>query len=265
MRMHNDSSSAAQEIRMATGRTIPQAINASDRRDRNFFLAYALLIWAVTIAGFGFEMVGKLAEGTLHYPLIVHAHALAFVGWLVLLTTQILLIRRDDRSHHRRLGITAVGMIPLMAVLAIATVIVTKTLKYGKPDTSFPFMSIQFTNVIASTALLAGGVLLRRSSTEHKRLMLMGTLVLTEPGIRRIVSYLLDGNFHDGFWPFMVETYAGTIVLMLGVGVYDVLTRHRLHPTYMVAFSWCLANQVVATWLYYQPWWSAYTTRLVAP
>lgn len=265
MRMHNDSSSAIHEIRMATGRFISQPINASDRRDRNFFLAYALLIWAVTIAGFGFEMAGKLADGTLRYPLIVHAHALAFVGWLALLTTQIVLIRRDDRSRHKRLGITAVAMIPLMAILAIATVIVTKTLKYGKPDISFPFMSIQFTNVIASTALLAAGALLRRSASEHKRLMLMGTLVLTEPGIRRIVSCLLNGNFHDGFWPFMFETYAGTIILMLGVGIYDWLTRHRLHPTYLVAFSWCLANQVVATWLYYQPWWSTYTTRLVAP
>jgi hypothetical protein len=221
-----------------------------------------LLIWAVTIAGFGLEMAGKFADGTLHYPLIVHAHALAFVAWLVLLTTQIVLIRRGNQALHRRLGVTAVAMIPLMAILALATVIVTKTLKYGNPDTSFPFMSIQFTNVLASTALFVAGLWMRRSSTKHKRLMLMGTLVLTEPGIRRVVSYLLNGNFHNGFWLFMVETYAGTIVLMLGVGAYDLLTRHRLHPMYVLAFSWCLANQVVATWLFYQSWWSGYTTHL---
>ena len=250
-------------IGMVNGPMTPQVFAASDRRDRNFFLAYALLIWAVTIAGFGLEMTGKFAEGKLHYPLIVHAHALAFVAWLVLLTTQIVLIRRGNQALHRRLGVTAVAMIPLMAILAIATVIVTKTLKYGNPDTSFPFMSIQFTNVLASTTLFVAGLLLRRSSAKHKRLMLMGTLVLTEPGIRRVVSYLLNDNFHDGFWPFMVETYAGTIVLMLGLGAYDLLTRHRLHPIYVIALSWCLANQVVATWFFYQPWWSAYTTHLV--
>jgi uncharacterized membrane protein YozB (DUF420 family) len=179
----------------------PQWFAASDRHDRNFFLGYVLLIWAVTIAGFGLEMVGKFADGSLHYLLIVHAHALAFVAWLVLLTTQIVLIRRGNQALHRRLGVTAVAMIPLMAILAIATVIVTKTLKYGNPDTSFPFMSIQFTNVLASTVLFVAGLWLRRSSTKHKRLMLMGTLVLTEPGIRRVVSYLLNGNFHDGFGP----------------------------------------------------------------
>lgn len=234
-----------------------------DMRDRNFFLAYALLIWAVTIAGFGLEMAGKFADGTLHYPWIVHAHAIAFVGWLILLTVQIVLIRRGDRALHRRLGIVAVAMIPLMAILAIATVIVSKTLKYGHPDTTFPFMSIQFTNVVASTALLVAGLLMRRSPVAHKRLLMMGTLVLTEPGIRRIVGYALNGDFHDGFWPFMVETYAGTLLLMVGLGAYDLFTRHRLHPTYVFAFSWCLANQILATWLYYQPWWSGYTAHLV--
>src|SRR5262249_1901253 len=153
------------------------------------------------------EMIAKFAEGTLRYPLIVHAHAIAYVSWLILLSAQVVLIRRGNRALHRRLGIASIAMIPLMAIAAVATVIVTKTLNYGNPDTSFPFMSVQFTNVLASTVLFSAGVWLRRSPSAHKRLMLMGTLVLTEPGIRRIVSYLLNGNFDDGFAPFMVETY----------------------------------------------------------
>lgn len=248
---------------MADNRTAMHGFATSDARDRNFFLVYALLIWAVTIAGFGLEMVQRFAEGKLHYPLVVHAHAIAFIAWLALFTTQIALIRQGNYRLHLRIGIAAVALIPLMAILSIATVIITKTLKYGHPDTSFPFMSIQFTNVIASTVLLVAGFLLRRSSAAHKRLMLMGTLVLTEPGIRRVVSYFLDGNFHEGFWPFMAETYAGTIALMLGLGAYDFFTRNRLHPAYVMAFSWCVANQLVATWLFYQPWWAQTTTRLV--
>lgn len=250
-------------IEMLNEHRAPFELAGNERHERNFFLFYVLLIWTVTIAGFGLEMQEKFAEGTLHYPLIVHAHAVTFLAWLALLTSQVVLVRRGNYVLHRRLGITAVMMIPLMAILAIATVIVTKAMKYGHPDTGFPFMSIQFTNVLASTALFAAGFSLRRSSTQHKRLMLMGTLVLTEPGIRRIVSYLLNGNFHDGFWPFMVETYAGTLILMLGVGAYDLVRRRRINRTYMLAFSWCLANQVVATWLFYQPWWSEYTAHFV--
>ena len=236
----------------------------SDAGDRNFFLVYVALIWAATVAGFGLEMVQRYSQGELHYPLIVHAHAIAFVAWLGLLTTQVVLIRRGARAIHRRMGIVAVALVPLMAILAIATVIVTKTLKYGQPDTSFPFMSVQFTNVLASTVLFIAGLWLRRSPSSHKRLMLMGTLVLTEPGIRRIVGHFLHDNFDDGFWPFMLETYGGTIALMLGAGAYDLLTRRRLHPAYVIAFVWCLFNQAVAAALFYQPWWGKLTTRLVA-
>lgn len=74
---------------------------------------------------------------------------------------------------------------------------------------------------------------------------------------------LLNSNFDDGFWPFMVETYAGTIALMLGLGIYDLLSRKRLHATYVIACVWCLANQLTSTWLYNQAWWSEYTTYLV--
>ena len=240
-----------------------QAQTANYQHDRNFFLIYLLLIWIVTTAGFGLDILVKFDKGTLHYPLIVHAHAIVFVAWLALLTSQIVLIRIGNQALHRRLGIIAVVLIPLMAFLAIATVIITKTLQYGHPDTSFPFMAAQFANVLASTVLFIAGLSFRRTPATHKRLMLMGTLMLTVPGIRRIVGYALNGNFHVGFLPFMVESYGGTILLMLGLGAYDLVTRRRLYPAYVLALTWCLTNQLVATWLYYQPWWSHYTTHLV--
>jgi hypothetical protein len=222
-----------------------------------------LLIWVVTVAGFGLDMATAFTNGSLHYPLIVHAHAIAYVSWLTLLTAQVALIRQGNPALHRRLGSIAAVMLPLLATLAIAAVIITKTLKYGKPDTRFPFMSVQFTNVLTSTSLLILGLWFRRSPSTHKRLMLMGTLVLTEPGIRRIVSYFLSGNFHEGFWPFMAETYAGTLMLMLGIGAYDWVTRQRLSQPYVIALAGCLASQLVATWLFYEPWWAGFTTFLV--
>ena len=242
--------------------TKAHAFAVSDPYERNFFLTYVALIWAATTIGFGLEIKEKLAEGSLHYPLIVHAHALIFVGWLVLLTTQIALIRRGNYALHRRLGIVALILIPLMIFVAPATVIVSKVIKYGHPDTSFPFMSTQFTNVLASNVLFIAGLCLRRSSSAHKRLMLMGTLVIFEPGFRRIVGYLLDHKFHDGFWPYFLETYGGSFTLMMGLGVYDLIRHQKLNPAYVVALLWCLANQIAATWLYYQPWWAHLTTQL---
>ena len=37
---------------------------------------------------------------------------------------------------------------------------------------------------------------------------------------------------------------------MLGLGVYDLVTRRRLHPAYVLGAIWILSWQVIAKWLY---------------
>ncbi|MGZ3305805.1 MAG: hypothetical protein ACXU8U_08075, partial [Asticcacaulis sp.] len=73
----------------------------------------------------------------------------------------------------------------------------------------------------------------------------------------------LSGIFGEGFWPYIVETYVGTIALVIVMGGYDLVTRRRLHPVYVAAALWIFANECLAAWLYYQPWWAALTTRLL--
>src|ERR1700743_3151782 len=74
------------------------------RSDRNFFLLLVGLTWLGIICGFGLDVIDHVRHSTYAYPLIVHVHALIFVGWLVLLTSQVLLIRRRRMDIHRRLG-----------------------------------------------------------------------------------------------------------------------------------------------------------------
>jgi len=181
----------------------------------------------------------------------------------MLFSVQILLIRRGSIRLHRRLGILALLLLPAMIVLGPATAIVMDAARYGPGNTSFPFMSTQFTNVLASSVLIAAGLWWRKSASAHKRLMLMGTLALTEPGLSRIYAGWLYDRLGEGFGPYLIETYIGGIVPMLGVGLYDLATRGRLHPAYVAAFAWCLANEVAAAWLYYLPWWADVTRHLI--
>ena len=59
------------------------------RYDRNFFLAYVALIWLGILMGFGGDIVDHIKSHAPAFPLIVHVHAaIAFVGWLVVLTIQ---------------------------------------------------------------------------------------------------------------------------------------------------------------------------------
>lgn len=233
-------------------------------QDRNFVLACLIVIMVGTLGGFIRDMLITYPQTGLRYPLIVHLHALAYTGWLALFAAQTLLIRTRNVALHRSLGMAAVVLLPLMIVLGPATALTWDALHYGHPRTAFPFMSTQFTNVLGASVLIIAGLIARKSPAAHKRLMLMGTIALTEPGFSRLYPDVWSNLFWDkGFWAYFPADFIGTELMMIAVGWYDLATRRRLHPAYVAAFVWILANEATAAWLYQQPWWAAMTTHLV--
>ena len=123
---------------------------------------------------------------------------------------------------------------------------------------SFPLVT--HLHVVAYTGwlvLLAAGLAMRRNPAAHKRLMIMGTIALTEPGFSRIWLSFLEDRLGEGYLPFYVSTYIGTFLLVIAVGLYDLATRRRLHPAYVAAALWIFANEALADWLFHQPFWLA--------
>jgi hypothetical protein len=98
---------------------------------------------------------------------------------------------------------------------------------------------------------------MRRNPAAHKRLMVMGTIAVTEPGFGRIWAPFLETRLGDGYVGFYVSTYLGTALLMIAVGAYDIATRRRLHPAYVAAALWIFGNEALADWLFHQPFWLA--------
>jgi len=237
-----------------TDQTSPRGAFASyHRHDRVMVAGIASVIWLAIIAGFAIDLVNRAHINALNFPLIVHLHAVVYSAWLVLLAAQVWLIRTKHAAIHRRLGLVALVLLPLMLVLGPAAAI-TVTNPYT-PDRWVSWMSVQFTNAFGSVMLLAAGLLMRRDSASHKRLMLMGTIAVTEPGFSRIWAPILFARLGEGYVPFYVSTYIGTVLLVLAIGAYDLATRRRLHPAYVAAALWIFANEAVATWLFYQPFW----------
>jgi hypothetical protein len=78
--------------------------------DRNFFLLYVLLLWCGILGGFVPEIVQHVAQNKPPFPLIVHVHVVVFLGWLAVLTAQVLLIRRRRADLHRKLGEAAMAL-----------------------------------------------------------------------------------------------------------------------------------------------------------
>ncbi len=101
--------------------TTIDAFRDKPEADRNAFLFLVALIWVGVLTGFDADSFDHIRRHGLDYPLIVHVHAVAFVGWLVLFTTQVLLIRKARADLHRRLGLAAIGLAAVMIVLGPAT------------------------------------------------------------------------------------------------------------------------------------------------
>jgi hypothetical protein len=231
------------------------------RHDRAMAASLVGAIWLAIVAGFGIDLVRRASAGQLDFPLIVHLHVAVYSAWLVLLATQVWLIRTRHVAQHRRLGRLAVVLLPLMLVLGPATALVQARNPY-MPDRWIAWLSVNFTNAIGSVALLAAGLALRRDPPAHKRLMLMGTIAVTEPGFSRIWLPYLSARLGEGYLPFYVSAYVGTCVLVIAVGIYDYATRRRLHPAYIAAATWIVANEALATWLFYQPFWLVAAKRM---
>jgi uncharacterized membrane protein YozB (DUF420 family) len=216
--------------------------------------ATVLAIWLAIVAGFTIDMVKRAKHHELSFPLVVHLHIVAFSAWLLLLAAQVWLVRTRRLALHRNLGWTAAFLLPLMLVLGPATALIQARNPY-MPDRWIAWLSVNLTNVIGSVVLLAIGLAVRQNAPAHKRLMLMGTVAMTEPGFSRIWLSTLAERWGEGYLPFYFETYLGTLALMIAVGAHDLVTRGRLHPAFIGSALWVFTNQAVATWLFYQPFW----------
>jgi len=243
----------------------PRAPFAPDHAwDRNFFLLMVVLIWIGIANGFGFEIVRHIQKHEAPFPLIVHVHAVAFVGWLAVLTAQILLIRTRRVAIHMMLGRAAMGLAAIMVVIGPWTAIYMQRVHLGTPASDPAFLAIQLSDILAFAVLVAAAFGWRGTPSAHKRLILIATLYIADAGFARWLGDGFHALFGDGYWSFIASAYLGNDVLLLGMGAYDLATRRRLHPAYLAGAAWTLAVQLTAAWLYLSPWWKPVAVRLLA-
>jgi len=222
------------------------------KSDNNFFSFILVLIWAAIATGFGYDMFQKSMNGKLHFTLIVHIHAVAFTGWLVLFSAQTILVRTKNLDLHKKMGLISLGLIPIMIIFGILTVFIVNRRDYGTPDSDLHFICVQFGNLIMFSFLALTGLYLRKNYVVHKRLMIMSTIVLTEPGFSRFLSN--EGGFlgYGNFW--LIEVLP-QFVLLLILGMYDYLTRKQLNKEYMLGVLFFLLVTTIEVFLYYDSRW----------
>ncbi len=233
------------------------------RLDRLVVPGFVAAIWAAILAGFVPDIADHVRTQGLSYPLIVHLHALAFTGWLLLLSVQVTLIETGNVALHRQFGIAGTGLAGAMVILGPTVALVMGRAAFGTPRWDPGFLSISLSDILAFAVIVSAALVLRRDGAAHKRLMLIATIQIAGAGFGRFMGIFFHGLGGTGWWGFFVGGTLELDVLIVLLGVYDIMTRGRLHPVYLPTVLALWSLQATAIMLYFSPTWTALTTHLL--
>ena len=236
---------------------------ARPRADRQAFLLFTALVWLGILSGFGTDSFNHVRKFGLDYPWIVHLHAIVFVGYMVLFTTQVALVRNDRLDIHRKLGMAGAALALLMVVVGPVTALVVDGGRYAATGETPEFLIVQFTDMLGFAGLTGAGLLLRKTPSAHKRLMLMGLLCISSAGFARFLNGFAAAPLGEGAVGTVVALYLGSDLLLLGLGAYDLFTRGRLHSAYVAGLVWALLLQVTALALLPNAAWKVISLHMI--
>ena len=225
-------------------------------RDRAFFLAMALAIAVTAVSGFALQFA--MGRSSLASPWWVHLHGLSAVGWLALYVTQNVLVFRGSLGLHRRLGWLASVYLGWMVIVGI-TVTVLSAMTHRIPPFFEPnvFIVMDWTTTLMFAGLTAAGVVYRRQTDWHRRLMLCGAIMVMAPGLGRLLPLPLMG-------PWFLWSICLAQALYLGVAAtYDMVTRGTVHPAYVWGFGGLVVSTAAIRPLAFSPPVLALTAALM--
>lgn len=235
---------------LATGR----AVNP----ERRFYQWMAIAVTAAVALGFARSFLLRPLFPAVHAPkeIFFYVHGIVFALWFVLLVTQASLVSAGNVALHRRLGVAAYGLVPLMLVFGAIGGAIAAHRPGGFIDIPVPpleFLVVPYIGLLLFGLFIGAALLLRANPQAHKRLMLIGTFVIAEAGIAR--------------WPF--EPYISVppvamftaAAFVIPIAIWDFYSRRRIHPVTAIGAVVLFAEGPVrdlishtAPWLTFAKW-----------
>ena len=118
-------------------------------------------------------------------------------------------------------------------------------------------LSFQISHIVLFGGLAIWSFASTRDPAAHKRLILLATLAMLDAGASRWLGPELSELVGRGPFGQWAIRFPVPLALIGAIGVYDLITRKRLHPAYMVGASVIVTTQILATWLYFEPGFAA--------
>jgi hypothetical protein len=213
------------------------APKATVKTPRRFYLAMSLMMLALVTYGFS----NTIGPGLLHTKrpvrdvMLLSIHGAVFYAWMLFMVAQAALIRLRHIRLHRLLGWFG-------AADAVLVVIMGLWATFHQPA---PF-ALGMVGVLSMAGFgipVALAILWRKRPAYHRRLLLIGTAMLTNAAFARFPGSYLPGHFF----------YAGTDFL-IAIGVARDLWKERsIHVVYRYAMPILLAAEIavlIPAWRY---------------
>ena len=234
-------------------------------RRSTFYLVLPVLMVAMALIGFWPQYYGRLLSGQAldkgPSHALVHVHSSLFVGWLLILFLQAMLVRVGRVDLHRRFGpLFAVygygaAVIGVVAGLQLAAWRVTRG---GALDEAAVFVAAPLLDMMMFAGFLTAAIVYRRRAEVHKALMVFAAYSFAFIGLVRYLARI----------PGALENIAlGTLLLVAPILAcigWQYATRRRVHVVWFIGLA-AFTVRLLVEWLASSPQWLPVGRALVRP
>jgi len=236
--------------------TLTATVPIARRRKSLLHVGLSLLTAVIVLAGFWPSYYGLLLRNMpVDRPIIVHAHAVVFTGWLVLFLAQALLAATGRIHAHLLLGRIGAWYGAGLIALGVYTAVVRSAAQpVGGQEI---LLLVTLLDMMIFSAFFGAALWFRRKPQLHKRLMTAAAVSLAIASVARM--------------QFLPPPPAGPVVRfllwstpVLIAMAFDARRAVKLHPVYVLALAMFALRiwgppLIVAT----SPW-AEFTARIVA-
>jgi hypothetical protein len=216
-----------------------------------FYVGRSSVLLLIVLAGFAPTLYLRAFFNVPAIPASVWVHGLVLTAWFVAFFLQTALVAVRRTAIHRRLGWVAGGL--GVAVLASSTAV---TLHFAPRlvalGTNLEAILALVSEVVWSdvatlvvfTIFLATAIALRHQPERHKRLMLLASISLVQPALSRIFRWPMFMGLNP-----TVLGLVSLLLLVLALGVYDVVSRKRVHLVTLLGGSFFMGAKLVSIYV----------------
>ena len=231
-----------------------------DVRRRRMYLATAVVFTLVATIGFAPTYWAPLVAGTLTAHPAIHVHAALFFLWLGFLVLQAALVQTGRVRWHREAGLFGIALASMMLFSGVLTAIVSLQagLRGPRPEIMRTTVALSLSGITLFAGLIAAAIACIRRPEWHKRLILLASVELLQPGVGRMTRLLPGLTFPT---PIVIATVLVDLVLVALVLI-DRRSTGRVHPAWIAGGAVLLIVHYARLLVVRTDTWFEFTTWL---